>query len=44
MFVNYIFYFIDIMATDQSSIDFRNSRAMFEKLNSGSAPFVAHQK
>jgi hypothetical protein len=36
--------YIDIMATDKTSINFRNSLAMFEKLNGGSAPFVQPKK
>ena len=32
------------MATDKTSINFRNTLAMFEKLNGGSAPFVPPKK
>jgi hypothetical protein len=42
----YIITFIvfDIMATDKTSINFQNSKAMFEKLNGGSATFVQQKK
>jgi len=42
--VHYYFYLIDIMATDKTSINFQNSKAMFEKLNGGSATFVPQKK